>query len=142
MRLDPAAKQECEVALARKLIGTGPDRVIVTGGRTTGEYLRTTVVGPSQTWVIRSPRLAVRAAGTGDLFTGLLTARYLIGEDIVAAASHAVSATFGVLEETPSAPWSELPVANCIDKLVAPERVFPPVRMSKSKPADQEPLLL
>ena len=140
-RFASSAEQGDDVSFARRLMSRGPDGVIVTGGTIAGKELTTLVVEPTQAWAIRSPRLDIRAAGTGDLFTGLFTARHLVGDTIAAAASHAVSATFSVLEETPSAAWSELPVAACIEKLTAPARIFTPVAMGEPHLTDHQELL-
>ncbi|MGD1887952.1 MAG: pyridoxal kinase [Cohaesibacteraceae bacterium] len=129
-RLAASSEHEDDLLLARQLMHRAPSCVIITGGTTTGEELTTLVVEASKAWDIRSPRIDVRAAGTGDLFTGLFTARLVSGDAAAAAASYAVAATFGVLEQTPSAPWSELPIAACLRQLRAPARMFPAVEIA------------
>ncbi len=129
-----------DLAAARQLMQQGPRCVIVTGGTTVGDELTTLVVEPSEAWAIRCPRIDVRAAGTGDLFTGLFTARLVSGEGAVDAARHAVSACFGIIEATPPAPWSELPITACIGQLFAPKHPFAAVKMGEPVPTRHEEL--
>lgn len=54
------------------------------------------------------PRLPIRPCGTGDLFTGLLTARLWAGEDLAAAGAGATGEIFAVLQRTQAAGAGEM----------------------------------
>jgi len=112
------------ITAARKLQESGPSRVVVTGGNAEAPELHTTVFDRAHVARIRTPRLPARPAGTGDLFTAVLTARLLQGDEIGPAAAHAVAATFGVLERTPHEHWSEMPIDAALATILAPPHRF------------------
>lgn len=99
--------------------------VIVTGGEIIGSLLNTHVFSREKSWTIECPRLNTRPAGTGDLFTGVLTAQLLKNRDIERAASHAVSAVYSVLRKTSGSEWAEMPIVQSVDEIVSPSEFFP-----------------
>lgn len=109
---------------ARSLQAAGPSGVVVTAGNRGAGELGTLVLDGPAAWRIRSPRLAVRPAGTGDLFTACLSAKLARGGDLAMAAEAAVAATHAVLERTAPDPWSEMPIEACLTEIVSPPERF------------------
>lgn len=58
------------------------------------------------------PRLPIRPCGTGDLFTGLLTARLWAGESLAEAGAGATAEIFAVLERTQAARAGEMRITG------------------------------
>lgn len=109
---------------AAALQAIGPGGVIVTAGNGGDGDLRTLVIDGRETWQIRSPRLPVRPAGSGDLFTACLVAKLARGNGLMRAAEDAVAAVHAVLARTGTEPWAEMPVEACLGAIVAPSRSF------------------
>lgn len=65
-----------------------------------------------------SPRLPIVPVGTGDLYTGLLTARLTHGRSLVDAASEAAAIVLTVLERTIAAGEHEMQLGSTIDALL------------------------
>ena len=86
---------------------------------------RTTDAAPSA-WRITTPRIQIRPAGTGDLFSALTVANLLAGAPYPAMVARAVSSTYAVLEGTAASggDGSEMRLAPCISALTRPERIF------------------
>lgn len=96
-------------------------RLVVTGCSLsdTADGLLENVVfeGPSHRR-LSSPRLLIAPVGTGDLFTGLLTANLAHGRDLNAAAQNAATTVAHVLERTIAAGEHEMQLGSVIDALV------------------------
>jgi len=120
------ADQDGVFAAARALQALGVPRLVVTGGSAHGPELQTFLFDAQQASRIRTPRLPVRPAGTGDLFTACLAARLILGHDLADAAALAVAATYATLERTAPEPWAEMPVEACLHDIAAPRRRFSP----------------
>ena len=102
-------------------------RTVVTGcalGDTPEGMVDTLAVGPDGAWRVRTPRIPVRPAGTGDLFAGLLVAGLVGGAALEEATAHAVSATYAVLEGTARAGTYERCLVPCAAALTRPGRRF------------------
>ncbi|AQR73529.1 hypothetical protein BXU08_07650 [Sphingomonas sp. LM7] len=112
-----AAAEPAALLLALRRIG--PADIVITGGQSSGDALRKLVLEGLSGWAFTTPRLSVRPAGTGDLFTGMLVARVAAGAFVVDAAAPAVSITYAMLEATPEAPWSEMPIETQLAELAA-----------------------
>lgn len=85
------------------------------------DRLATVLAGPDGSHVFATERLAVRPAGTGDLLAGLVAARVALGVALPAAVRLAVAGVAAVLRRTGPAPWDEMPIAETIDAIVAPQ---------------------
>lgn len=109
---------------ARSVQAIGPAGVIITAGNCGTGELQTLVLDKGKAWRIRSPRLPVRPAGSGDLFTACLAAKLARGEQLTNAAGNAVAAVHAVLACTNQAPWSEMPVESCLAEIVMPSARF------------------
>lgn len=85
------------------------------------DQLATVLVDASGCHVFATERLAVRPAGTGDLLAGLVAARLARGAAPAEAVRLAVAGVAAVLRLTGPAPWDEMPVAEAIEAIVAPQ---------------------
>lgn len=105
----------------------GATGVVVTGcllDDTPPSQVETIVSGPIGAWRLTTPRLPIRPAGTGDLFTGLLSAKLATGDALPQAAASAVSACFAVLERTVADGAYEMRLAQSLSDLAHPQRLF------------------
>jgi pyridoxine kinase len=66
---------------------------------------------------LTSPRLPMAPVGTGDLYTGLLTAKLACGATLVEAARQAAATVLKVLGQTMAADEHEMQLASVIDTL-------------------------
>lgn len=112
---------------ARLLQKIGPASVVVTAGNNGQGDLQILVLDKDLVWRIRTPRLAVRPAGSGDLFTACLAAKLARGSELVRAAEGAAAALHAVLQCTHFGPWAEMPVEMCLDEIVRPSAHFPSI---------------
>ena len=118
-------------AAAGVLIGLGPGLVVATGLQLTeapGE-LGVLAATREEAWLVRHPRRAVRAWGTGDAFAALFLGVYLGRRDARAALEHAVAALDGVLAVAEAADADELPLVRAQNALVHPEARFTAERL-------------
>jgi pyridoxine kinase len=102
------------LAAADGLRARGPSLLLVSSlaiGATTGE-IGTLLVCDDGAWLATTPRLALRARGSGDLLAAQFLARWLRHDDPAACLSGAVAATFAVLEATGDAPELRLVAAQ------------------------------
>jgi pyridoxine kinase len=120
------------LAAARKVRETGPELVMVTSlelDERPGELgiLAETAGG---TWVVWTPKLDIQLNGTGDVFTALTLAWWLVSKGDAAAALEAVaSAMFALVEATLAAGERELVLVAAQDQLLAPARRFSAQRL-------------
>lgn len=111
---------------ADTLRSQGLDIVVMTGGElgdTPAGWLDVCVVHADGGCRVRTPRLAFRPVGTGDVFTGLLTAALVRGAGPEAAAIHAMDGIFAVLKATLEADAPELRLVENMASLSSPLRV-------------------
>lgn len=69
---------------------------------------------------LSSPRLPIVPVGTGDLFTGLLTANLAHGRDLVGATQDAAAVVLAILGHTIAEGEHEMQLGSVIDALVQP----------------------
>lgn len=119
---------------ARSLQRIGPAGVVVTAGNRGTADLQTLVLDRDAVWRIRTPRLAVRPAGSGDLFTACLAAKLAHGSALAGAAEDAAAALHAVLQRTDPEPWAEMPVEMCLDEIVSPSAHFPAILYDGTDP--------
>lgn len=116
-----------EMDLLQALRDRGLRDVVITGGSATDERLRNLVLEGQDVSAIETPRLPVRPAGTGDMFTGVLAAQLGEGARLENAARRATAMTFAMLERTPPTPWAEMPIESNIDSVARMASPFAPV---------------
>lgn len=89
------------------------DRIAVTGAIPEGApgFIDTLIGEGGAVWRIRTPKVDVRPNGTGDLFTGALTAALGGGMTLVEAAEQAVGTVYAVLSAMPVGEPGEMPLA-------------------------------
>lgn len=114
------------LAAGRALQEFGPRQIVVTGGDAHASELTTLVFAGERVSRIVTDRLPARPAGTGDLFTAVLTAQLATGHALEGAVAHAVAATYDVLQRTAPLTWSEMPIETMLPQIVHPHRRFMP----------------
>jgi pyridoxine kinase len=115
------------IAQAQTLLARGPSTVVITSAELTDTpdgQIETLAVERSQSWRVRTPRLAISPSGTGDLFAALFAAARVQGADTRNALGHAASAIFAVLERTAISGTEEMRIVESADQLVHPARRF------------------
>ena len=129
------------IGAAQALMARGPSTVIVTSAEledTPSGEIETVAIERSRedsgqgltAWRIRTPKLPISPSGTGDLFAALFVAARLRGSPTSDALSHAVSATFAVLERTAISDTVEMRIVESAGSLVRPARRFHPILVS------------
>ncbi len=115
------------IAQAQTLLARGPSTVVITSTElsdTPDGEIETLAVERSQSWRVRSPRLAINPSGTGDLFAALYAAARVQGADTRDALGHAASAIFAALERTAISGTEEMRIVESAEQLVRPSRRF------------------
>jgi pyridoxine kinase len=120
---------------AQTLLARGPSTIVVTSAELTdtpaGE-IETLAIERTNAWRVRTPKLPISPAGTGDLFASLLVAARMGGSDTPAALSHAASAIYAVLERTAARGTEEMRIVESAEQLVRPTRRFEAVAVGGS----------
>lgn len=108
---------DAEVAKIQALRGA---RLVVTGctlADTPNDALENIVFEDNARTRLTSPRLPLVPVGTGDLYTGLLTAKLAHGGTLVEAARHAATIVLEVLRRTMAEGEHEMQLASVIETL-------------------------
>ncbi|CCG40432.1 pyridoxal kinase [Magnetospirillum molischianum] len=108
-------------AAAGKIQALRGARLIVTGCAfpdTPDDSLENAVFEGDETTRLISPRLPIVPVGTGDLYTGLVTANLALGLTLVEAARDAATIVFDVLGRTIVAGEHEMQLGSVIDALL------------------------
>jgi len=106
---ESASSDQALIKSARSLVEKGAFIVAVTSLQgVTSEEIATMVVTDSSAWRITTPRLALRAKGTGDVFAALLLGHVLKGRQVEDALEQTCSALFHVIKETSKTDSEEL----------------------------------
>ncbi len=129
----PLATLADVLAAAVALIARGPELVVVTSLATAdlaGDRIATAAITQAGAWRVTTPRLPLRAHGTGDAFAALFLARVLAGAAPAEALAAAVSAVYAVIETTVAADAPELCLIAAQDRLVDPPTRFTPDRFA------------
>jgi pyridoxine kinase len=122
------------IAQAQGLLARGPSTIVVTSAElsdTPDGQIETLAVERSQSWRVRTPKLAISPSGTGDLFAALFSAARVQGRDTPAALRHAASAIFAVLERTALSGTEEMRIVESAGLLVEPPRRFDAVAVEQ-----------
>lgn len=122
--LEAHGAEAVEAALRQELEGL-PARIAVTGAipEAAPGMIDTLLRDEGSLWRIRTPKVDVRPHGTGDLFTGALTAALDAGMTLVEAAEQAVGSVYAALAAmAPEA--EEMPLAGQVAALRWQARPF------------------
>lgn len=131
----PALLESDALQAARSLLERGPEWVlahsVASEAEDEADDLVTLLVGRDQAWRLRSPRLHVDVAGTGDVLTALMATFLLRGEAPQRAAERALAGVHATLESTLANGWEELDVQAAPAAALADEGVarFPAVAL-------------
>jgi pyridoxine kinase len=115
------------IAQAQTLLARGPSTVVITSAElsdTLGSEIETLAVERSQSWRVRTPKLAISPSGTGDLFAALFASARVQGQTTPQALGHAASAIYAVLERTAAEGTEEMRIVASAEQLVRPSRRF------------------
>lgn len=118
----PKTGSELEAA-AGKIQALRGARLVVTGCQladTPADMLENIVFENGMVMRLASPRLPIVPVGTGDLFTGLLTANLAYGHNLVEAARNAAAVILDILRRTIAEGAHEMQLGSVIDALVQP----------------------
>ncbi|WP_052741851.1 pyridoxal kinase [Kiloniella litopenaei] len=107
------------VATARKLMDDFALRCVVITSADFGneDTTHTLVVRPNDAMLFSTPFIQNGPSGTGDLFTGMLMARILLGQDEIDAAELSLNAVYSIIKHTVVSGLKELDIIthqNCI----------------------------
>lgn len=86
-------------------------------------------------WRVTTPRIPIRPAGTGDLFSALVVANLLDEAPYPDVVARAVSSTYAVLAGTATIGAGEMCLEACVSSLTRPERVFDAVQVAPGRTA-------
>ena len=114
--------------LARKM---GPRTVLVTSVHRSDRPDDTTemlAVNDDGAWIVQTPRLPLKANGSGDVTSALFTA-HLLASDAPTALGRTAASVFALLEETLRSGERELRLVAAQDAFVDPPRSFEVVRI-------------
>jgi pyridoxine kinase len=109
--------------LARKM---GPQTVLVTSVQRDDQPADTVemlVVNDDGAWIVQTPRLALKANGSGDVTSALFTA-HLLATDAPTALGRTAASVFALLDETLRSGERELRLVSAQDVIVDPPRSF------------------
>src|SRR3954454_13781677 len=115
------------IAQAQTLLARGPSTVVITSAElsdTPDSEIETLAVERSQSWRVRTPKLAISPSGTGDLFAALFASARVQGRTTPQALGHAASAIYAVLERTAAEGTEEMRIVASAEQLVRPTRLF------------------
>lgn len=101
--------------------GLGRPAVVATSVPVRGrpDRLATVTASDAGCTAVEVVRLPVRAAGTGDLLSGLAVARLALGLELEAAVARAVAGVAAALARTSREPWAEMSIAAALDAIVS-----------------------
>ena len=121
-------------AAAAQLAKMGPRLVAVTSLRLSNdseETINTLLYdrNEDQAWVVETPRLNLRAKGTGDCFTALLLGAFLKQGKAKKALNQACATLFGIIDATVAADGEELLLIAAQEEIAAPSSSFKAVRV-------------
>jgi pyridoxine kinase len=115
------------IAQAQTLLARGPSTVVITSAElwdTPDSEIETLAVERSQSWRVRTPKLAISPSGTGDLFAALFASARVQGRTTPQALGHAASAIYAVLERTAAEGTEEMRIVASAEQMVKPTRRF------------------
>jgi pyridoxine kinase len=112
------------------LRAAGPRTVLVTSvpGHDPGTIAMIAADGDS-TWIVTTPRLSLRAKGTGDLTAALFVGHLLLGADLRTALGRTAAGALGVIRATVDGDAAELRIVAAGDEIVRPRTDLRPSRL-------------
>jgi len=116
-------------AAAADLAKMGPRLVAVTSLRLSNDTENTIQTllydqEGDEAWVVETPRLDLRAKGTGDAFAALLLGNFIKTRKAKKALSQACATLYGVINATVEADGEELLLIAAQDEIITPTRLF------------------
>lgn len=104
----------------------GPSTVLVTSVETAGadpDTISMAAVTDDGAWLVTTPRLPMKANGSGDVTAALFTA-HLLASDPATALGRTAASVFGLLEATLASGERELRIVGAQEVFVDPPRTF------------------
>ncbi|MGL5909019.1 MAG: pyridoxal kinase PdxY [Phycicoccus sp.] len=105
----------------------GPSTVLVTSvlrPDAPADTIETLAVGDSGAWIVRTPRLPLKANGSGDVTAALFSAHLLATGDVAMALARTVSSVFDLLSRTLESGRRELQLVQSQDAIATPRMQF------------------
>ncbi|QYJ04006.1 pyridoxal kinase PdxY [Nocardioides panacisoli] len=130
--LEEPASVEAILTAADRARAMGPSTVLVTSvDRSDAEpdTIEMIVVTADEAWLVTTPRLPLKANGSGDLTAALFTAHLRTTDSPALALSRTVSSVLAVLQETLDSGHRELRLIAAQDAIAAPPERFGATRL-------------
>jgi pyridoxine kinase len=127
-----AANLQSARAAVDVLHASGPRHILVTSlhlEETPKDSLDLLASGPEGCFAVRTPLLPITINGAGDVISALFFAHLLRSGQTAVALRNAASSVYGVLKATADKGASEILVVEAQQELVAPSRIFEPVKL-------------
>lgn len=115
------------IGALRVVQSMGPKIVAVTSlhlNDTPDDRIEIVAADNERVWRISTPLLPIAPHGGGDIFAAVFLGRYLRHHDVGAALSHAVSATYGIIDRTVGIKAREPALIAAQEQIVAPTPRF------------------
>jgi pyridoxine kinase len=128
---EPRSISETMAAVDR-VRAMGPSMVLVTSVEqpdSPAETIEMMACMPQGTWVVRTPRLPMKANGSGDVTAALFTAHLLQTGDPALALGRTASSVFDLLQHTLDSGRRELQLVQSQDAIAAPRMQFEVTRL-------------
>ena len=98
----------------------GPRTILVTSVETGDDTIGLMAVDDKGAWLVETPRLPMKANGSGDITAALFTAHLHTTRSAQQAVEHTVGSVYAVLEETLASGERELRLIDAQDAIAAP----------------------
>ena len=124
---------ETTLASVELIRATGPRTVLVTSVErpdAPDDTIEMLAVDDSGAWIVRTPRIPMKANGSGDVTAALFTAHYRGTGDLGYALARTTSSVFDLLERTHASGQRELQLVESQDAYASPRMQFDVTRVA------------
>ena len=124
---------ESTLASVERVRATGPRTVLVTSVErpdAAGDTIEMLAVDDSGAWLVQTPRIPMKANGSGDVTAALFTAHYRRSGDLADALARTTSSVFDLLERTHASGERELQLVESQESYAHPRMQFEASRVA------------
>ncbi len=118
---------ESTMRSVRRAQEMGPSSVLVTSVERPDapeDTIEMLAVTPEGAWIVQTPRLPIKANGSGDVTAALFSAHYRDSRDVTSALSKTASSVFGLLKNTLESGQRELQLVQSQELIARPAEEF------------------